>query len=398
MKIFPRILLMTLATFAILVFGLYALILTTFGGMQAFYTPFLLAVVPGLLILAALWTFSLAGKKVRKLATLVFLGIMLVSAAGYHTVNAWLASIPTVSDQGVNLNEYRPFSKDSKAVHLDETSSLKIVSDLPRLDGATALYPLYAAFVQAVYPEKEYPYMEGDVYSSSGIILKDSEVLCNTTTGAYENLLNGTADIIFCARPSVEQLAAAKEKGLEMKLTPIGREAFVFFVNSKNPITGLTTSQIKDIYSGKIANWKDAGGKNQSIRAFQRPEGSGSQTMLLKVMGEAAPVPALKQDVAGGMGDIISQTADYKNFSNAIGYSFLFYATEMVKNDQIRLLRIDGVTPSRDAIRDGTYPLAAELYAITAGSVNPNVEPFINWILSPQGQSLVEKTGYTPLP
>jgi phosphate transport system substrate-binding protein len=169
-------------------------------------------------------------------------------------------------------------------------------------------------------------------------------------------------------------------------------------VNGKNRITGLTTSQIKDIYSGKITNWKDTGGKNQSIKAFQRPEGSGSQTMLLKVMGEVAPMPALKQDVAGGMGDIISQTADYKNFSNAIGYSFLFYATKMVKNDQIRLLRIDGVTPSRDAIRDGTYPLAAEFYAITAGSVNPNVETFINWILSPQGQTLVEKTGYTPLP
>jgi phosphate transport system substrate-binding protein len=389
---------MTLSTFAILVFGLYSLILTTLGGMQAFYTPYLLILSAGLLALAVLWIFSLGGKKMRKLVTLVFLCIMLVSAAGYHAVNAWLASIPTVSDQGVNLNEYRPFTKDSRAVHLDETSSLKIVSDLPRLDGATALYPLYAAFVQAVYPEKEYPYMEGEVYSSSGQILKESEVLCNTTTGAYERLLNGTADIIFCARPSKEQLASAKEKGLEMKLTPIGREAFVFFVNSKNPITGLTTDQIKGIYSGRIINWKDAGGKNQPIKAFQRPEGSGSQTMLLKVMGEVTPMPAPKQDVASGMGDIISQTADYKNFSNAIGFSFLYYATEMLKNDKIRLLQIDGITPSRTAIQDGTYPLGAEFYAITAGSKNSHVEDFIRWILSPQGQSLVEKTGYTPLP
>jgi phosphate transport system substrate-binding protein len=376
---------MILATFAILVFGLYSLILTALGGMQTFYTPYLLILSAGFLALAVLWIFSLGGKKARKLATLVFLCIMLVSAAGYHAVNAWLASIPTVSDQGVNLEEYRPFfAPGSRAAQLDGTSTLKIVSELPRLDGATALYPLYAAFAQAVYPEKEYPRNEG-------------EVVCNTTTGAYESLLNGTADIIFCARPSKEQLAAAKEKGLEMILTPIGREAFVFFVNSRNPITGLTTSQIKDIYSGKITNWKDAGGKNQSIKAFQRPEGSGSQTMLLKVMGEVAPMPAPKQDVAGGMGDIISQTADYKNFSGAIGYSFLYYATEMVKNDRIRLLQIDGITPSRNAIQDGTYPLSAELYAITAGSKNPNVEGFIQWILSPQGQSLVEKTGYTPL-
>ena len=385
MKTFPRILLLIVATFAILVFGLYALIFTSLGGMQVFYTPFLLVLVPGLLILAMLWIFSLAGKKVRILVTLVFLGIMFTSAAGYHAVSAWFANIPTISDQGVNLEAYRPFAKDSRAVRLDETSSLKIVAELPGLDGATALYPLYAAFVQAVYPEKDYTLQEG-------------EVLCNTTTGAYENLLSGTADIIFCARPSKEQLAAAKEKGLEMKLSPIGREAFVFFVNSKNPITGLTTNQIKNIYSGKTVNWKDIGGKNQPIKAFQRPEGSGSQTMLLKVMGDVAPMPALQADVAGGMGDIISQTADYKNFSNAIGYSFLYYATGMVKNNRIRLLQIDGITPSRTTIQDGTYPLNAEFYAITAGTENPNVEAFIRWILSPQGQSLVEKTGYTPLP
>ena len=82
-------------------------------------------------------------------------------------------------------------------------------------------------------------------------------------------------------------------------------------------------------------------------------------------MGEVAPMYAPKQDVADGMGDIISQTADYKNFSNAIGYSFLYYAAEMVKNDKIRLLRIDGVTPSRDAIRDGTYPLACKLASVS---------------------------------
>src|SRR5450756_209522 len=147
MKAFPRILLMIVATFAILVFGLYALIFTSLGGMQAFYTPFLLILVPGLLILAVLWINSLAGKKVRMLVTLVFLGIMFISSAGYHAVNAWLANIPTVNDQGVNLEEYRPFVKDSRAVRLDETSKFRIESTLPRLDGATALYPLYLSLI-----------------------------------------------------------------------------------------------------------------------------------------------------------------------------------------------------------------------------------------------------------
>jgi phosphate transport system substrate-binding protein len=103
------------------------------------------------------------------------------------------------------------------------------------------------------------------------------------------------------------------------------------------------------------------------------------------------------ENIVSAMGGIIDKTSDYKNYKNAIGYSFLFYATEMVKNNQIRLLKIDGVYPSKDTIRTKEYPLSAEFYAVTAGSKNPNIEPFIKWILGSQGQYLVEKTGYTPL-
>ncbi|MGG3492167.1 hypothetical protein ABES19_20440 [Brevibacillus choshinensis] len=119
--------------------------------------------------------------------------------------------------------------------------------------------------------------------------------------------------------------------------------------------------------------------------------------MLEKVMGTYPLMPAPEDDIASGMGGIISRTADYKNYDNAIGYSFLYFATEMVQNGNIRLLEVDGVKPDKTTIRNRTYPLSAEFYAVTAGSGNPNVEPFIQWILSPQGQSLVEKTGYTTL-
>lgn len=189
----------------------------------------------------------------------------------------------------------------------------------------------------------------------------------------------------------------AKSKGIELKLTPIGREAFVFFVNSKNTVTGLTTEQIQKIYSGEIKSWKEVGGKSESIRAFQRPENSGSQTMLQKLMEGKNLMTPPKEDVAASMGRIIEQAANYRNYKNAIGYSFLFFATEMVKNNQIRLLKVDGTYPERNTIKDKKYPLSDEFYAVTAGSKNPNVERLIKWILSPQGQSIVEKTGYTPL-
>jgi len=104
-----------------------------------------------------------------------------------------------------------------------------------------------------------------------------------------------------------------------------------------------------------------------------------------------------KEDVVQSMGGIIEQTASYRNYRNAIGYSFLFFATEMVKNNQIRLLKVDGVYPDRNAIKNKTYPLVADFYAITTGSKNSQIDKWIEWILSPQGQRLVEETGYTSI-
>ncbi|OHX54035.1 hypothetical protein BB777_07285 [Planococcus faecalis] len=90
--------------------------------------------------------------------------------------------------------------------------------------------------------------------------------------------------MIFAAEPSSGQKKAAEAAGVELELTPIGREAFVFFVNSRNSVTDLASKDIQGIYSGDIENWKELGGKNDEIRPFQRPEDSGSQTMFIKFM------------------------------------------------------------------------------------------------------------------
>jgi len=268
---------------------------------------------------------------------------------------------------------------------LDGKSNLTLARNLPVLDGATALYPVYASFAQAVY-------LKNDYYSGS-------LVECSTTAGAYDNLLFGKADIIFCAGPSDTQTRQFKANNKNIKLVPIGREAFVFFVNKKNTVDNLTIENIRGIYSGSITNWKKLNGANREIRAFQRTENSGSQTMLQKVTGDIIIMKPRMENVSGEMGGIIEQVADYKNFSNAIGYSFLFYTTEMVQNDQIKLLSVEGVFPSKETIRDGTYPFSDSFYAIynDTEDKNENIEPFIEWMLSAQGQELISKTGYVPI-
>ncbi|MFD2879322.1 PstS family phosphate ABC transporter substrate-binding protein [Paenibacillus rhizoplanae] len=121
-----------------------------------------------------------------------------------------------------------------------------------------------------------------DTYNSSIELTGNDLVLCTSTSEAYKRLIAGNADIIFAAAPSLAQTKQAKLAGRELKLTPIGREAFAFFVNKRNPVDSLSIDQIKDIYSGTVTNWKEVGGKKASIRAFQREENSGSQTKLQK--------------------------------------------------------------------------------------------------------------------
>ena len=174
-----------------------------------------------------------------------------------------LISCQTKVSDNINLHNYRPFAKSSKVAILPEPATLILLENLPRISGATALYPLYAAFVQAVYPSGDYP-----PYGSS------ATVSASGTSSAYSALIRGEADLIFAARPSEDQIQRARERNITFNLTPIGKEAFVFFVNSRNSVSGLTIEQIKGIYSGRITSWNELGGKRENIIAYQRPKNS----------------------------------------------------------------------------------------------------------------------------
>jgi phosphate transport system substrate-binding protein len=293
-----------------------------------------------------------------------------------------IENIPTVGEYGINLHEYWPFGDDNLLVKLNEESSFKMNDNLPVLDGATAFFPVYASFVETVYP----------------YIFNDT-LFCRRTEMAYRNLSEGKVDIIFCLEPSDLQIEQFHDNGVMLKLVPIGREAFVFFVNKENPIDNVTIENIGGIYSGKIKNWQELNGINQGIRAYQREKNSGSQTIFEKVMENIPIQRPLMEDVFYEMGEIIKEVAVYRNFPDAIGYSFLHYSKEMVKNDQIKLLSINGIYPSRETIQNGMYPFSENFYAvyIDNDTKNENIEPFIEWILSRQGQTLISMTGYIPI-
>ena len=351
---------------------------------ESFYTA---AVIPAFIIAAILTCTTVYVKlPLRRYFFMwgIYFLIMIVGVVAVEGRRAYFAAIPVIDDY-LNINLYRPFTDGTLVTRMDSSASLRLTDELPRLDGATALFPLYSAFVQAVYSP------EG--YSGNKSVLG-----CTTTRESYRRLVDGEVDIIFAAYPGGGQLAYAEERGAELVFVPIGREAFVFFVNSKNKVTGLSTEQIKGIYSGEIINWKEVGGSSDSIRAFQRPEDSGSQSAFLRFMEETAPMVPPTYDRPSPMSGMISEVADYKNHKNAIGYSFRFYSTEMVREDRIKLLKIDGIMPDRESITSGTYPLSSYFYAVyVKGNKNPNITKFLDWILSDEGQALIQKVGYNSL-
>ncbi|MBN9104887.1 MAG: substrate-binding domain-containing protein [Propionibacteriaceae bacterium] len=297
----------------------------------------------------------------------------------------------TVSTE-VDLNRYRPFEPGNALVVPVRKPTLSIATDHPVLDGATAAFPIYAAMGQAIY---QLP--DGSTAEDRGEFV-DRYLACSNTREGYAKLVDGTVDVFFGAQPSQAQQQAAKGAGRKLTLTPIGREAFVVFVNQDNPVSGLTTAQIRDIYTRKLTNWSQLGGRDEAILAFQRPEGSGSQTVMeSKVMQGQQLASPLKEETVEGMGGILSKVADYRNSSAAIGYSFRWYATVMNGNPGIKLLAVDGVEPTPENIRNGTYPFTVDVYAVTAGTTNPNAKKLVDWVVSDEGQSLIEQVGYVGL-
>lgn len=282
--------------------------------------------------------------------------------------------------QMVDVGRYLPHEEDSDLP--DIGASLKLTGNLPVLDGAAALVPVYAAVIDNVYPEGCVTY-EGGEFSDDNFygenFADDSAMQYNNTVRGYKAIVDGTTDILFCAGPSEEQKRYAEEQGVELVYVPIGLEGFVFFVNENNPVDGLTVDQIRKIYAGEYTNWSEVGGADRIINPVTRLEGSGSQTAFESFMGDYEVGAKHPLAITGA----------------SLGFSFRYYMDGIVGNDSVKMLSLNGVYPSAENIRNRTYPVVAQFYAIyRADNENENIKVLIDWLLSEEGQTLIEETGY----
>ena len=319
-------------------------------------------------------------KKVFLIWLIVFVVYLIALGVNYGIIK-YDKSITINTSPNIKVSEYFPFEEDSKIVKID-SKTLKLKDNLPKIDGAAALFPVYSAFVNAVYPDT--------------VRLYDNEAFqYNNTPEGYKLLAEKKTDIFIGVYPSDEQKEYAKECNTTFKYTPIGNEAFVFFVHKDNPVENLTTEQIQGIYSGKITNWKQVGGKNEKIEAFQRNKGSGSQSMLERFMGDVPIMDAPKELINDLMAGIIERVSNYKNRTNSIGFSFRFYVEGIIKNPDIKMVSIDGIKPTGENVKNGSYPVVTPIYAVTyEEQTNENVDKLLDFILSEEGQYIIEETGY----
>lgn len=389
-KVVARILLVLAAgagLFALFLFGAVAIsFLDDLVPLAGVYIPCLAVLCLGLFALVLAWACRLR-RWVRRAAAVAAAAAVAVSLSA--CAHDWYTNIryPALGGTGrVDWARYLPFAPSNALPRCDAPAEYRFRDGGPSLRAAHALYPVAAAAVQALGTPEAYP--ETNAWR---------RLWHSGSDDLFDWLYLGGlgCDAVFGLAPSPKQEEKAAARGVTFERTAVARDAFVFFVNAANPATNLTTAQIRDIYTGRATSWRDLGiDLRAPLVAYQRNKNSGSQTTLERIMGDEPLAAAPKERRSDGMGGIFAVVSDYRNQPGAIGFSFRYYATELVDAGGTRLLSIDGVAPTPDNIRSGKYPFIADAYLVTAGPRTPDTQRLADFLLSPSGRALVEAVGY----
>jgi len=196
----------------------------------------------------------------------------------------------------------------------------------------------------------------------------------------------GTSDIGMASREIKESELAEFPK---LNVVVIARDGIAIVANADVTVSDLTVEQVRDIFSGKITNWKDLGGEDQNIIVVSREEGSGTRGAFEElVMGKDALITAsaILQPSNGSIRTTVSTTP------YSIGYMSFGYL-----DDTIKAISIGGIAPTEPNAADGSYPIVRPLNMLTNGEPTGAVKAFLDFILSDAGQKLVIEDGYIPV-
>ncbi len=209
-------------------------------------------------------------------------------------------------------------------------------------------------------------------------------------TGSGINaLINNTVDICTASRRlnSDEVKSLAEKHGTLGIYYLVAKDALSIYVNPDNPVQDFKLDELQAIFSGKIKSWKELGGNDSPISLIIRPPNSGTnkyfKDLVLKEESYSKNVT-----VKGTSNEIINEI---KNNKDAIGYGGIGY------NGGILHAKVEGITPTEKNAREDIYPITRYLHFFVLDSPEKNIKNFLDWVLSPEGQNIVKKSGYIPL-
>jgi phosphate transport system substrate-binding protein len=215
------------------------------------------------------------------------------------------------------------------------------------------------------------------------------------------SLANRTVDIANASRQiKAEELETAHANGVEPTEFVVARDAIAIIVHPDNPVDHLTIAQLSDMFSGKITNWKEVGGDDRSIVLLSRETNSGTHVYFLEEVvrqGRSDDETLFSPDTLL-LPSSEGISVEVRQNPNAIGYDGLGYVTPDMKTVEVGL-DPEGPfwMPTTETVNAGTYPISRDLYMYTAGEPQGQIKTYLEWILSPPAQQIVQNLGFVPI-
>ncbi len=216
------------------------------------------------------------------------------------------------------------------------------------------------------------------------------DIAAEGSATGFAALIDKTAGIGMASRPAKpEEIANGKAKGVEMKETIVAYDGIAVIVNTANSIKGLTKKQVEQIFTGEVTDWSAVGGSGGKISVYTRNTSSGTYAEFKELAMKKRDYAPDSQKLAGN--EQIAQEVS-KN-PNGVGYVGLAYT----KAGGIKVVPIDGASPSKESVLAKTYPYARPTFYYTNGDPTGAVKEFIDFTIGPEGQKIVEQVGFVPI-
>ena len=205
------------------------------------------------------------------------------------------------------------------------------------------------------------------------------------SSAGIKNTIDGTSDLGMSSRDLKD------EETKEVDGTQIAIDGIAVITNTANKVTNLTSEQVKDIFTGKITNWKDVGGEDAQIVVVSREEGSGTREGFQDILGFESDELIKDAQICDGSGNVKSTVEGNENAIAYISFGYL--------GDTLNDVKIDGVEPTDANVVDGKYPISRPFIVVNKkDGLSDVAKAFVDFIMSEEGQNIVAEEGFIKAP